>query len=115
MISVCFVFSAHVGDEFDVHVQITTDESIRLSIELPVIIPRPLAFKLRFTDTQGPSPPIDRISADSFINMQDIEFEVSRLRVPFPQFKLQVALVVRNNIGPFIPSNLETASEYGKS
>ena len=52
-------------------------------------------------------------SDGTFTNLTKLYYEVQNSRVPLQRFKVQVALIVGNNVGPLNPADLELATVHG--
>ena len=55
-----------------------------------------------------------RISNGAFTNVSRITADVRNSDVPYQRFKVQIALMVGSQQGPFVPESLDSATIYGE-
>ena len=103
------------AEDFEMDVVITTGGDVLFRLTLPVAIPVAVRLRIHFIAEDNPRNIRRQTSHGTFANLTKLCYEVQNSRVsPLQRFKVQVALVVENNVGPFVPADLEFATVYGK-
>ena len=92
---------------------ITTGGDVQFHLTLPAAIPETLRLRIQFVAEENVRNVRNQTSTGAYTNLTKIFYEVQNSRVPFPRFKVQVALIVENNVGPLNPADLEFATVYG--
>jgi len=103
------------AENFEMNVVITTGGDVLFRVTLPAAIPVAVRLRIHFVSEDNPRNVQNQTSDGTFTNLTELYYEVQNSRVPFPRFKVQLALMVENNVGPFVPPDLEFAKVYGKN
>ena len=91
---------------------ITTGGDVQFHLTLPAAIPETLRLRIQFVAEDNMRNVQSRTSTGAYTNLR--YFTKQNSQVPFQRFKVQVALMVNNDVGPFAPTDLEFATVYGK-
>ena len=79
------------------------------------IIPQPVRLRILFTSAEaartGTRNVTRNVTSETSVNTSRMIHEVPNLELPYIQFKVQVALTVGSEVGPFVP-NLDSAPVY---
>ena len=94
---------------------ITTGGDVQFHLTLPAAIPETLQLRIQFVAEDNMRNVWRQTSTGAYTNLRKIFYEVQNSRVPLQRFKVQVALMVNNNVGPYAPTDLEFATVYGKT
>ena len=96
---------------------ITTGGDVQFHLTLPAAIPETLRLRIHFVAEDNMRNVQPRTSTGAYTNLTKIFYELQKSRVPLQRFKVQIALMVKNMIGPFVPpaADLEFATVYGKN
>ena len=105
------LYFACVADDFQLGVVVTEEGNLMLTVTLQTAIPEPVRLRIKYTRVAYPDQ-VERATNRTFSeNSREITHEESEL--PFPQFRLQVALQVGGVVGPFGP-DLENTTVISK-
>ena len=102
------------AEDFEMDVVITTGGDVLFRLTLPAAIPVAVRLRIHFIAEDNPRNIQRHTSDGTFANLTKLYYEVQNSRVPLLRFKVQVALVVENNVGPLNPADLEFANVHGK-
>ena len=94
---------------------ITTGGDVQFHLTLPAAIPETLRLRIQFVAEDNVRNVRNQTSTGAYTNLTKIFYEVQNSRVPLQRFKVQLALMVKNNVGPYVPTDLEFATVYGKT
>ena len=103
------------AEDFEIDVVITTGGDVLFRVTLQAAIPVAVRLRVHFVSEDNPRNIQRQMSDGTFTNLTKLYYEVPNSRVPLQRFKVQVALIVENNVGPFVPPDLEFAKVYGKN
>ena len=90
----------------------TVAASVRFVVTLfeGYIIPQPVRLRILFTSAEVARTRTRNVTSETY-NTSRMIHEIPNLEVPYIQFKVQVALTVGSEVGPFVP-NLDSAPVY---
>jgi len=103
------------AENFEMNVVITTGGDVLFRVTLPAAIPVAVRLRIHFVSEDNPRNVQNQTSDGTFTNLTKLYYEVPNSRVPLQHFKVQLALMVENRVGPFVPADLEFAKVYGKN
>lgn len=104
---------SYLGDDIELQVTITTEETVQLRLTYPSLgtLPTPVRVLVRFIDAVEFGKE-DKVVDGEITDSGVILYEEDR--APYQRFKVQVALVVGDVTGPVFPQSLEDARVYGE-
>ena len=108
-----FISPYLAAEDFEMNVVITTGGDVLFWITLPAAIPVAVRLRIHFVAEDNPRNIQRQTSDGTFTNLTKLYYEVQNSRVPLQRFKVQVALIVENNVGPLNPADLEFATVHG--
>ena len=119
LLSHFYIFLSHLpppflAGDFDLDVDITTAGDVLLQLTLLAPVPGEVRLRIKYTSPDS-TEPHTRTSNEAYINASRITADVRNSDVPYQQFKVQVALIVGNQQGPFVPESLDSALTYGET
>ena len=113
MVKYIFISPYLAAEDFEMNVVITTGGDVLFRITLPAAIPVAVRLRIHFVAEDNPRNIQRQTSDGTFTNLTKLYYEVQNSRVPLQRFKVQVALIVGNNVGPLNPADLEFATVHG--
>lgn len=107
--------SLSAAGDFGLDVDITTAGDTLLQLTLAPI-PGTVRLRIKYISQENPDSTEQhmRISNGAFTNVSRITVDVPNSDVPYQRFKVQVALMVGSQQGPFVPESLDSAITYGE-
>ena len=108
-----FSHLSHPGDEIELRVTVTTEETVQLRLTYSSLqsIPMLVKLKILFIDAVEFRAE-EKVVIGEMTDSGDIIYE--EYRAPYQRFRVQVALVVGNVTGPMVPQSLEDAPIHGE-
>jgi len=97
----------------DFNLAVTVAASVRFVVTLfeGYIIPQPVRLRILFTSAEVARTGTRNVTSETYVNTNRMIHEIPNSEVPYIQFKVQVALTVGSEVGPFVP-NLDSAPVY---
>ena len=108
--------SLSAAGDFDLDVDITTTGDTLFQLILLVPIPGTVQLRIKYISQENPDSTEQhmRRSNGAYTNVSRITADVPSSDVPYQRFKVQVALMIDNQQGPFVPESLDSAQIYGE-